>query len=300
MTIGKDDKSNISNKMLKSALVYATKLKWQVIPLHWIENGQCSCKGRTKNCKPGKHPLTYAGVKDATMDTVIIQSWWTKWPKANIGIACGVTSGIFTLDVDINEKEDGTETLRELFDKYGDFPTTPQQITGSGGTHYIFEYEPSIGNGVKFLPGLDLRSEGGYIIGSPSSHISSKEYEWEVSAHVLETTVQKAPDWLVHIINQSTGAKGKKKDSQHFISILQGIGEGARNHSTASLTGYLLNRNVDAGVAFEIIKIWNEVKCHPPQSEKEVENTFISILKADIDRRKGGVKIDGNGTSRTG
>lgn len=99
MVLGKPDES----KMMKSTLVYATQLEWHVIPLHWIENGQCSCKGKTVNCKPGKHPLTKNGVKDATLDPSAIREWWSRWPQANIGIACGEKSGIFVLDVDMKE-----------------------------------------------------------------------------------------------------------------------------------------------------------------------------------------------------
>ena len=29
------------------------------------------------------------GFKDATLDPEQITSWWTKWPNANVGIACG-------------------------------------------------------------------------------------------------------------------------------------------------------------------------------------------------------------------
>lgn len=284
MVLGKIDET----RMMKSALLYATKLEWQVFPLHWIENGKCSCKGKTGSCKAGKHPLTKNGVKDATLNKSIIKAWWTKWPKANIGIACGEISGIFVLDVDMNENVDGHETIRDLENSYEAILHTPMQISGSGGTHYIFKSNSNLKNVVEFLPGLDIRSDGGYIIVAPSNHISGKEYTWEVESHVLETPIQEAPNWLIQTIINRTGNKYDKKPGSYYVDLLQGVGEGMRNHSTASLIGYLLRKDVDPGVVFELIKIWNEKSCDPPQKVEEVTQTFISILKKDINRRKEG------------
>ncbi|ALC85734.1 hypothetical protein AM499_07805 [Bacillus sp. FJAT-22090] len=284
------------NKMMKSAFIYATKLEWKVLPLHWVENGQCSCKGKKVNCKPGKHPLTKNGVKDATFDTSIIKKWWTKWPKANIGIACGEASGIIVLDVDLKKNVDGHDTVRELEKSFEVLPHTPVQLSGSGGIHYFFKCNSNIKNGVEFLPGLDLRSDGGYIIGAPSSHISGKEYTWELEHHVLETSIQEAPYWLVQTIINNTGHKYDKKPASHYVNLLQGVGEGMRNHSTASLIGYLLRKNVDADITYELIKIWNETRCNPSQSMEELNKTFVSILKKDIERKKGSDKYEGVGS----
>ncbi|WP_338652695.1 bifunctional DNA primase/polymerase [Sporosarcina psychrophila] len=289
------NKEEAANKMMQSALVYATKLEWQVFPLHWIENGQCSCKGKTENCKPGKHPLTKNGFKDATLDKSAIKKWWTKWPQANIGIACGEISGIFVLDVDVNKKVDGHETLRDLENSFEGIPHTPMQLSGSGGTHYFFKSNSTVKCAVEFLPGLDIKSDGGYIIGAPSSHISGKKYTWEVENHVLQTPILEVPKWLLETIISKTGGKYNKKPASHYVGLLQGAGQGVRNHSTTSLAGHLLARGVDAQVSFEIVKIWNEARCDPPQSEEEVNKTFMSILKKDLSRRKGGRKHERDG-----
>ena len=47
--------------------------------------------------KPNKHPLTQHGCLDGTKDQAFINSWWTKWPTANIAIATGKPSRIFVL-----------------------------------------------------------------------------------------------------------------------------------------------------------------------------------------------------------
>lgn len=84
--------------MLKAALAYAQKLKWAVLPLHTVKNGQCSC-GRPDCTSPGKHPRVARGVHDATTDPSVIIGWWRRWPNANIGIRTGAASGFFVVDV---------------------------------------------------------------------------------------------------------------------------------------------------------------------------------------------------------
>jgi hypothetical protein len=42
--------------------------------------------------------MTPHGVKDATTDLDQIETWWSKNPKANIGIAPGQKSGVLVLD----------------------------------------------------------------------------------------------------------------------------------------------------------------------------------------------------------
>jgi hypothetical protein len=45
-------------------------------------------------CKPGKHPPTRRGHKEATTDPARILQWWSRWPDANIGILTGRRSGL--------------------------------------------------------------------------------------------------------------------------------------------------------------------------------------------------------------
>jgi hypothetical protein len=74
---------------------------WAVFPLHWVEDGNCSCP-KLQCPKAGKHPLTKHGVTEATTDKAQIRAWWQQHPEANIGIATGAQSGLIVLDVDHN------------------------------------------------------------------------------------------------------------------------------------------------------------------------------------------------------
>ena len=87
------------NPRLDAALGYAER-GWAVLPLEWIDNGKCSCAKNPCSGKPGKHPRSGIGAKSATTDPVKIRAWWSKWPRANIGIATGSTSGLLMLGPD--------------------------------------------------------------------------------------------------------------------------------------------------------------------------------------------------------
>ena len=78
----------------------------------------------------------------------------------NWAIPTGQVNDLLVLDVDV--KGDGYETLKKF-----PVPATMWQRTPSGGAHYLFRYPKDgnrYGNKVKFLPGLDSRGDGGYIV----------------------------------------------------------------------------------------------------------------------------------------
>ena len=115
---------------LKAALEYARQ-GWSVFPVHGVEDGHCDC-GNPQCDKPGKHPLTDHGLKDATTDPAKIEGWWRRWPSANIGYS---VTGHVVLDVD---GEEGLRALAELEARYGRLPETLKSKTGRG-EHYYFQ-----------------------------------------------------------------------------------------------------------------------------------------------------------------
>ncbi len=88
-----------TNPLLRAALSYADR-GLRVFPIFEVDaEGRCAC-GKDCGRDAGKHPRTPHGFKDATTDTAQITAWWSRWPKANIGIATG--DGIAVVDVDVH------------------------------------------------------------------------------------------------------------------------------------------------------------------------------------------------------
>ena len=166
----------------QAALEYAER-GWHVIPLHhMVDAVMCSC-GRPYDPEThkdaAKHPYTKNGLKDATTNPEIINGWWRRWPDANVGIVCGSISGLVVLDVD--SYKEGAARLEglPLGMSVGQGVTAR---TGGGGLHIVYRH-PGEGVRVKprvgFLPGLDIRGDGSYIVAPPSNHASGNAYEWD-------------------------------------------------------------------------------------------------------------------------
>jgi len=92
-----------------------------------------------------------------------IKQWWTRWPKANIGIVTGPLSGVLVIDCD------SEEAYRKIQELLPDSFITCIAKTPRGYHIYLFYPKGEhIGNAAGIMPGVDIRGEGGYIIAPPS------------------------------------------------------------------------------------------------------------------------------------
>ena len=142
---------------LAQALELAS-LGWHVFPLN---------RGAKTPMQGGR------GYLDATTDPEAIRSWWTRFPDANIGIACGA-SGLVVLDID--PRNGGEDTLARLVARHGPLPATLEARTGGSsqpGRHLYFRGD--LRKGV-LGPGLDLQGAGAYVVAPPSVVVAP--YEW--------------------------------------------------------------------------------------------------------------------------
>ncbi len=140
-------------------------------------------------------------VNRATSDPEQIERWW-KDPvlglirPLNIGISTTRFNGnkaLIGIDVDNKGKKKGSEELLRLELEGQPFPETATQITPSGGLHLIYFFDHAIKQGVNVLaPGIDIRSKGGYLVGS-GSIIDGKQYTWKNS----NAQVEPCPQWVV-------------------------------------------------------------------------------------------------------
>jgi len=61
--------------------------------------------------------------------------------------------------------------------------------------------------------------------------------------------------------------------------LREGVPEGQRNSTIASLTGHLLWHGVDPEVALELMLSWNRMRCRPPLDDAEVAQVVASITR---------------------
>jgi len=146
-------------------------------------------------CKPrSKLPATKHGFKDATKSRSQIVKWWSQCPEYNIGIATGVVSGLYVIDVD---PRNGGK-ISDVRDVPGSWPI----ITGGGGWHLYCPLPKNmlIRSKSNWLPGIDMKAEGGYVIAPPSIHPSGERYDFKDAWAVPDmwgngVTVQEAASW---------------------------------------------------------------------------------------------------------
>jgi hypothetical protein len=133
----------------------------------------------------GKRPVTPRGFHDATTNPAIIHRWWGAQPY-NIGILCGLLSGLWVLDIDGPGIELG-----------GELPATLEASTGRGRHLYFADRNGLPSSAGRIAPGVDARGVGGYVVAPPSLHPSGARYAWR-----NDLPPASVPDWLVQLAHR--------------------------------------------------------------------------------------------------
>lgn len=206
-----------------------------------------------------------------------IRLWFRRREGLNIGIVTGELSGLVVLDIDTSHG--GDESLKRVEAHHGGLPSTVQAITGGGGRHLYFHHPGGIvRNKVAILPGVDLRGDGGYAVAPPSLHVSGKRYVWKTSCAPYDVDIAEMPSWLMDMVS-AVGVK-TGHPSHHWRRVVsEGVPEGERNDTIASLAGHLLWHGVDPEVTLELLLCWNAKRCSPPLTNEEVVRTVQSITR---------------------
>jgi putative DNA primase/helicase len=225
----------------EAAEKYARK-GWPVFPL----------SPRSKVPLKGSH-----GFKDATTDPEQIRQWWAENPDANIALATG--RGIVVVDVDT--RNGGDETLRNLIEKVGEgFTHTRQALTGGGGLHLYYRVNGQRLRSVDgLLPGIDLKAERGAVVLPPSVHESGEPYKWDNGLPIVGL-----PEWIPELVSGPAAPDNT-------------IPEGYRNTKLTSEAGQLRARGADVEQIREHIHHINAARCDPPVDDREVEGIARSV-----------------------
>lgn len=233
----------------------------------------------------GKIPLTAHGCKDATRDRAQVESWWSQYPSANVGIVTGELNGLLVIDVDIKHDQGkyGDESLKDLERELGELPETWTALTGSGGLHYYFRYPDGheIRNSAsKLAQDIDIRAQGGYVVAPPSVHPDTgKLYEWEAGSEPSETPLAELPEkWLQRLEKRVTGETLGESQKRVF-DIPETVSVGARNDTVFRYGASLRAKSVPAIETWKLMDQFNKEKCNPPISAGELQKIYDSVMK---------------------
>lgn len=256
-----------------------------LLPVNGITaQGLCTC--RNPQCpSPGKHPVGFLvpqGVKNASGDKDTVDRFFSSSPDFNVGVATGRVSGIVVLDID--PRHGGDETLAALEKQHGALPRTLWWKTGGGGRHIIFAYpkdgRPLPNSTSKIGAGVDVKSDGGFIVAPPSRHASRGSYAFH-SKNTLKTPLAEIPLWLLGEMRKGSIALPSKRGRGHAEGTIASgsVIEGQRNMTITRLAGVLLSRKVPVKFCQDLLVAFNEARCSPPLSPSEVVNVINSISR---------------------
>jgi hypothetical protein len=130
-----------------------------------------------ENCpSPAKHPLTYNGLNDASINADTITAWWAKYPQANIGL---VTGG----EIDVIDVDGAIPAYQALIEEMGAPEHVATVLTGrgDGGLHIYCTPggNKTIPSGKHGLPNkIEVKGAGGYVVAPPSRHVSGGTYTY--------------------------------------------------------------------------------------------------------------------------
>jgi hypothetical protein len=188
---------------LKAALDYARR-GFSVVLLHGVVDGHCTC--RKQGCgSPGKHPIdSWMGAQTKRATPEQLEKAFSHHPHANVGIVTGAISGLLVVDLD--GPAGMSSCMKVMAGK--EPPQVPTVRTGGGYHLYGLHPGTPLKNFVKKHPGLDGRTDGGYVVAPPSHHASGRVYEW---TRPLEDALPELPSQLLALF--STAGDSPKQSS---------------------------------------------------------------------------------------
>lgn len=257
----------------------------------------------------------------ATVDQ--LRDWARRWPSAGVGIVTGAISNLAVIDDDRAGRPDLTAgqagTLepiaQEVYDEYvrrwgshakvaeayaaGDaliaaLEQIPTAIARTGKGRHFYLRPPrdadraqrTVPTNAKFLPGVDTRGEGGYVLAPPSLHPSGCSYVWESPP---EDGIAEMPGWVFELVTRAQGvAKYERTLGQERWRLgMFGAAEGGRNETLASYVGKLIHGVGDESsweMYWPSVIAWN-LMSSPPLPEAELRTTWESICRRERMRR---------------
>lgn len=190
------------NKQTTVALGYKQK-GWSVIP---VQAG-------------GKTPIVeWKDFTTRTASDIEIMDWFNTVRNLNIGIVTGKISNLIVVDLD------GREGISEAA-QLG--LTSPHTVITGKGRHLYYKWIPNIKNAVRIRPGIDIRSDGGFVCAPWSVNPNGKRYTWLKPV----CRVEKLQPFPTHLFATSVGVLDQtttvvKKEESWIAKSLEEMKDG--------------------------------------------------------------------------
>lgn len=216
-----------------------------------------------------KRPLLGFSSKSALTTARDIRKAFELNPTANFGIVTGLASELVVLDVDGPKGQASLETLTA---EHGPLPHTVTVKTTNGYHYFFFHNGEPIRNSASGLGvGLDIRGEGGYVVGPGSVHPSGSVYRYKKGCALGEVDFANMPAWLLGLLLGGPAASPTLPTDSHKVA------QGSRNNHLASMAGRLRNSGVSERSLLVALEAENQDRCEPPLNTAEVASIARSV-----------------------
>jgi len=200
---------------------------------------------------------------------------------------CGRLSGFAVLDFDPPE---GVKLFERMYDG-NELPPTAMTPRGGYHTLHAFDERIAVPNEVKIAPGLDIRSEGGYIV------VPSAFQDGRVWIATPDKPAPPLPLWVLRLLGKRQAGSLAPPAENASDGLPAGVKQGQRNQAATRLAGRYLAKGLSVAETLAILRAWNR-RNEPPLPDGELRSVVESIAKKE--GRKGPVieLVDSSDLSR--
>jgi hypothetical protein len=300
-------------KMLKSAIAYATKFNFSIIP-----------SGKEKQ------PLIAWKEYQTRIPTIeeITQWWGNDFPGANISLVCGKISDRVVVDID---KYKDPHALDRIENAMPESLLMPIVDTPRGGEHRHFLWDENAKSSGDNPYAIDVKSEGGLAL-LPPSEFQGKEYAWRNGFNVKQTATPPLPASLIDLFISLYGFKQRNGliDNQytatgmptanvhtcplnvhtpstgvHNCRQIIKIPDGRRDHKLFHLANFLIKSGMPKDEVQDYLVMFARYCCEnegKPYTDQEALLKVESAMKREYDKTKSLAEMvrefidDANGT----
>jgi len=220
------------------------------------------------------------GLHDATTDAAQLKRLFHRAPNADgFAVNCGA-SGLVVLDCDLTPGVDGRDSLMGAGLPWLN-ADTPRADTPRGGEHNFYAGRSRSRTAV--LPGVDIKSEGGYVVLPPASGRA-----WQIEASPFDVSPAPVPEWLSRLSqSDEKNAVPRTISTSEWAELLEEVPGGRRHDTLLSLAGHLHCKFVDPLVVRILVESFNATRCSPPQDRKDIDRVLSFVADREL-RRRGG------------
>ena len=241
----------------------------------------------------GKAPACAHGINEYSHEREAVEVEWRRHPDLNVGIACGAPSGgLLVLDFDVGEDKDGLATLKEWEKLHGELPDTAVAITGTGGQHHLYRTDRTgIHPSVNTELGVDIRSDGSYIVAPGSIHPNGEPYEWWASPDECGIADADANVYdFVDYVQRNGGTDEAAKKPNGKFKLPEEIKRGRRDETLFKYASHLRSIGRSDEEILLAVSGVNATRCEPPMDSRDVARICKSACRYE---QGDGVSQDG-------